>query len=140
MKLQLEETKQRVDSQKAEQQKLQKIIADADAEQVQQRKQLEQVEEREEEVEGRTTASESSVRPVCLCDVSPGDQRAGHTGEAAAAAQRRASAAAGEDQDPAVHPQQGRLPLQAAGGGRASAQAGGQEAAAQEEHPGQDHP
>ncbi|XP_070700110.1 cilia- and flagella-associated protein 58 [Pempheris klunzingeri] len=43
MKLQLEETKQRVDSQKAEQQKLQKIIADADAEQVQQTKQLEQV-------------------------------------------------------------------------------------------------
>ncbi|KAM6911713.1 cilia- and flagella-associated protein 58 [Lycodopsis pacificus] len=43
MKLQLEETKQRVDSQKAEQQKLQKIIADADAEQVQQMKQLDQV-------------------------------------------------------------------------------------------------
>ncbi|XP_034745536.1 cilia- and flagella-associated protein 58 [Etheostoma cragini] len=42
-KLQLEETKQHVDSQKAEQQKLQKIIADADAEQVQQKKQLEQV-------------------------------------------------------------------------------------------------
>uniref|UniRef100_A0A4W6DUE0 Cilia and flagella associated protein 58 n=1 Tax=Lates calcarifer TaxID=8187 RepID=A0A4W6DUE0_LATCA len=43
IKLQLEETKQRVDSQKAEQQKLQKIIADADAEQIQQKKQLEQV-------------------------------------------------------------------------------------------------
>ncbi|XP_068577374.1 cilia- and flagella-associated protein 58 [Cebidichthys violaceus] len=43
MKLQLEETKQRVDSQKAEQQKLQKIIADADSEQVQQKKQLDQV-------------------------------------------------------------------------------------------------
>ncbi|XP_034093538.1 LOW QUALITY PROTEIN: cilia- and flagella-associated protein 58-like [Gymnodraco acuticeps] len=43
MKLQLEETKQRVDSQKAEQLKLQKIIADADAEQIQQKKQLEQV-------------------------------------------------------------------------------------------------
>ncbi|XP_031166935.1 cilia- and flagella-associated protein 58 [Sander lucioperca] len=43
MKLQLEETKQSVDGQKAEQQKLQKIIADADAEQVQQKKQLEQV-------------------------------------------------------------------------------------------------
>uniref|UniRef100_A0A3Q3NR69 Cilia and flagella associated protein 58 n=1 Tax=Labrus bergylta TaxID=56723 RepID=A0A3Q3NR69_9LABR len=35
--------KQLVDSQKAEQQKLQKIIADADAEQIQQKKQLEQV-------------------------------------------------------------------------------------------------
>lgn len=43
MKLQLEEAKQRADSQKAEQQKLQKIIADADAEQIQQKKQLEQV-------------------------------------------------------------------------------------------------
>ncbi|XP_034538757.1 cilia- and flagella-associated protein 58 [Notolabrus celidotus] len=43
MRLQLEETKQHVDSQKAEQQKLQKIIADADAEQIQQKKQLEQV-------------------------------------------------------------------------------------------------
>ena len=43
MKLQLEETKQRVDSQKAEQLKLQKMIADADAEQIQQKKQLEQV-------------------------------------------------------------------------------------------------
>lgn len=43
MKLQLEETKQRVDGQKAEQQNLQKIIADADAEHLQQKKQMEQV-------------------------------------------------------------------------------------------------
>lgn len=43
MKLQLEETKQRVDGQKAEQQNLQKIIADADAQHVQQKKQMEQV-------------------------------------------------------------------------------------------------
>lgn len=43
MKLQLEETKQRVDSQKAEQQNLQKVIADADAEHAQQKKQTEQV-------------------------------------------------------------------------------------------------
>ncbi|XP_063751732.1 cilia- and flagella-associated protein 58 isoform X2 [Eleginops maclovinus] len=43
MKLQLEETKQCVDGQKAEQLKLQKIISDADAEQIQQKKQLEQV-------------------------------------------------------------------------------------------------
>ncbi|XP_076607181.1 cilia- and flagella-associated protein 58 [Chaetodon auriga] len=43
MKLQLEETKQRVDSQKAEQEKLQKVIADADTDQIQQKKQLEQV-------------------------------------------------------------------------------------------------
>ncbi|TKS83720.1 Cilia- and flagella-associated protein 58 [Collichthys lucidus] len=43
LKLQLEETKQRFDSQKVEQQKLQKIIADADAEQIQLKKQLEQV-------------------------------------------------------------------------------------------------
>ncbi|XP_074528557.1 cilia- and flagella-associated protein 58 [Halichoeres trimaculatus] len=43
MKLQLEEKKQHVDSQKAEQQKLQKIIADTDAEQIQQKKQLDQV-------------------------------------------------------------------------------------------------
>lgn len=49
MKLQLEETKQRVDTQKAEQQKLQKVIADADAEQIQQKKQLEQVNQDEEE-------------------------------------------------------------------------------------------
>lgn len=47
MKLQLEETKQRVDSQKAEQQNLQKIIADADAEHAQQKKQTEQVKKRE---------------------------------------------------------------------------------------------
>lgn len=43
MKVQLEETKQCVDGQKAEQQKLQKIIADADAQHVQQKKQMEQV-------------------------------------------------------------------------------------------------
>ncbi|XP_023121554.1 cilia- and flagella-associated protein 58 [Amphiprion ocellaris] len=43
LKQQLEETKQHVDSQRTEQQKLQKIIADADAEQIQQKKQLEQV-------------------------------------------------------------------------------------------------
>uniref|UniRef100_A0A3P8T3Q4 Cilia and flagella associated protein 58 n=1 Tax=Amphiprion percula TaxID=161767 RepID=A0A3P8T3Q4_AMPPE len=43
LKQQLEETKQRVDSQRTEQQNLQKIIADADAEQIQQKKQLEQV-------------------------------------------------------------------------------------------------
>ncbi|KAG8008181.1 Cilia-and flagella-associated protein 58 [Nibea albiflora] len=43
LKLQLEETRQRSDSQKVEQQKLQKIIADADAEQIQQKKQLDQV-------------------------------------------------------------------------------------------------
>ncbi|XP_037605427.1 cilia- and flagella-associated protein 58 [Sebastes umbrosus] len=42
-KLHLEETKQRVDSQKAEQQKLEKFIADADAKKVQRKKQLEQV-------------------------------------------------------------------------------------------------
>lgn len=48
MKLQLEETKQRVDSQQAEQQKLQKIVADSDAEQVQQKKQLDQVETEKE--------------------------------------------------------------------------------------------
>lgn len=43
MKLQLEETKQRVDSQKAEQQHLQRTLADADAEHAQQKKQMEQV-------------------------------------------------------------------------------------------------
>ncbi|KAF7661063.1 hypothetical protein LDENG_00270080 [Lucifuga dentata] len=43
MKQQLEETKQRADSHKAEQQKLHKLIADADAEQIRQKKQLEQV-------------------------------------------------------------------------------------------------
>ncbi|KAM8899578.1 cilia- and flagella-associated protein 58 isoform 1-T1 [Spinachia spinachia] len=43
MKLKLEETKQHVDSQKAEQQTLQMIVANADAEQVQQKKQLNQV-------------------------------------------------------------------------------------------------
>jgi len=47
IKLQLEETKQRVDSQRAEQQKLQKIIADTEGEQIQQKKQLEQVEKEE---------------------------------------------------------------------------------------------
>lgn len=46
-KQQLEEAKQRVDSQKAEQQKLQKILADADVEQIQQKKQLEQVKKKE---------------------------------------------------------------------------------------------
>lgn len=53
MKLQLEETKQRVESQKAEQQKLQKIIADADAEQIQLKKQLEQVKEEDKRQEGK---------------------------------------------------------------------------------------
>ena len=43
IKQQLEEKKQRVDKQKAEQQKLQNIITDADAEQIKQKKQLEQV-------------------------------------------------------------------------------------------------
>lgn len=43
MKLQLEETRQRVDSQRAEQQNLQKMLSDADAEHVQQKKQTEQV-------------------------------------------------------------------------------------------------
>ncbi|XP_028322431.1 cilia- and flagella-associated protein 58 [Gouania willdenowi] len=43
IKLQLEETKQCVDNQKAEQQNLQKIICDADTMQIQQKKQLEQV-------------------------------------------------------------------------------------------------
>ena len=43
IKLQLEETKQQVESQKTEELKLQKMIADADAEQVQQKKQLDQV-------------------------------------------------------------------------------------------------
>ncbi|XP_071376273.1 cilia- and flagella-associated protein 58-like [Centroberyx affinis] len=43
MKQQVEETKQRNDSQKAEEQKLHKIIADADAEQIRQKKQLDQV-------------------------------------------------------------------------------------------------
>ncbi|XP_047199497.1 cilia- and flagella-associated protein 58 isoform X1 [Hippoglossus stenolepis] len=43
IKLHLEETKQHVESQKTEELKLQKIIADADAEQVQQKKQLDQV-------------------------------------------------------------------------------------------------
>lgn len=53
MKLQLEETKQCVESQKAEQQKLQKIIADADAEQIQLKKQLEQVKEEDKRQEGK---------------------------------------------------------------------------------------
>lgn len=44
MKVQLEETKQQIESQKVEQQKLQKIIADTDAEVFQLKKQLEQVE------------------------------------------------------------------------------------------------
>ncbi|XP_068600277.1 cilia- and flagella-associated protein 58 [Brachionichthys hirsutus] len=43
MKAQLEESKQHVDSQKAEQQKLQKILTEADNEQMLQKKQLEQV-------------------------------------------------------------------------------------------------
>lgn len=43
MKVQLEETKHQVDGQRAEQQKLQKIIADADADVFQLKKQLEQV-------------------------------------------------------------------------------------------------
>lgn len=43
MKLQLEETKQQIESQKVEQQKLQKIIADTDAEVFQLKKQLDQV-------------------------------------------------------------------------------------------------
>lgn len=43
MKLQLEETKQLIESQKVEQQKLQKIITDTDAEVFQLKKHLEQV-------------------------------------------------------------------------------------------------
>lgn len=53
MKLQLEETRQRVDGQKAEQQNLQKIIADADAQHVQQKKQMEQV--KSEKLRGKVT-------------------------------------------------------------------------------------
>ena len=43
IKLQLEETKQQVECQNAEELKLLKIITDSDAEQVQQKKQLDQV-------------------------------------------------------------------------------------------------
>lgn len=43
MKLQLEETKQQIESQKVEQQKLQKTIADTDTEVFQLKKQMEQV-------------------------------------------------------------------------------------------------
>uniref|UniRef100_A0A3B4WB06 Cilia and flagella associated protein 58 n=1 Tax=Seriola lalandi dorsalis TaxID=1841481 RepID=A0A3B4WB06_SERLL len=65
-KLQLEETKQRVDSQKAEQQKLQKIIADADAEQIQQKKQLEQV-IRERDTLGKQLLRRNDERAL-LCE------------------------------------------------------------------------
>lgn len=80
IKLQLEDTKQRVDSQKTEQQKLQKIIADCDAEQIQQKKQLEQVTEER----GRQAQTE---RLGAHCVFSEGDQRAGQPRQAAAALQ-----------------------------------------------------
>lgn len=43
MKLQLDDTRHVVDSEKAEQQKLQRIVADGDAEQLRLNKQVEQV-------------------------------------------------------------------------------------------------
>lgn len=46
LKLQLEDTKQHVDSQHAEQQKLQKLLADIECEKIQQQKQLDQVKEK----------------------------------------------------------------------------------------------
>lgn len=65
-KQQLEEAKQRVDGQKAEQQKLQKIIADADAEQIQQKKQLEQVKKEIDEKRGPGKDSDRLVSHYLL--------------------------------------------------------------------------
>lgn len=59
VKLQLEETKQSVDGQRAEKQKLQKVISDTEAEQIQHKKQLEQV--KKENADGlRQTMLETS--------------------------------------------------------------------------------
>lgn len=142
MKVQLEETKQRVDSQKAEQQNLQKIIADADAEQIQQKKQLEQVkkEKKADKMEQRKWIL-SLFRKLhqimdCWQNFSQGDQRAWQPGQAAATSQRWACTAVWEDQDPAINPEQRGLSLQQEDGRQPPAQAGDQEAKAQEEHPG----
>lgn len=62
MKLQLEETKQRVDSQRAEQHNLQKMLADADAEHAQQKKQTEQV--KKEKLWCREKKNENSHQPL----------------------------------------------------------------------------
>lgn len=85
MKLQLEETKQRVDSQKAEQQNLQKILADADAEHVQQKKQMEQV--KKDKLRCREENGEVSP-PITGNNCLKGQQRAGQLGQAAASPQR----------------------------------------------------
>lgn len=100
MKLQLEETKQRVDSQRAEQQNLQKMLADADAEHVQQKKQTEQVKKmklwcREKK---KWEFSPAITGKNCLKDL----QRARQPGQAAAPPQRGEEAPVREDQDPAV--------------------------------------
>lgn len=100
MKLQLEETKQRVDSQRAEQQNLQKMLADADAQQVQQKKQTEQVKEeklwcREEKT---WEFSPAVTGKNWLQDL----QRARQPGQAAAPPQPGEEAPVREDQDPAV--------------------------------------
>lgn len=89
MKNLLEETKQQIDSQKVEQQKLQKIIADTDAEVFQLKKQLEQV--------GRETASMKRVNTERILvrilsmgqTFREGGERAGQPGQAPAAAQQR---------------------------------------------------
>lgn len=103
MKLQLEETKQHVDSQRAEQQNLQKMLADADAEHAQQKKQTEQVTKvklwwREKENENFSPAITGKN---WLEDL----QRARQPGQAAAPPQRGEEAPVREDQDPAVSPE-----------------------------------
>ncbi len=91
MKLQLEETKQRVDTQKAEQRKLQKIIADADAEQIQQKKQLEQVKKEKEEdktKQSKRMTNRDLYLIICWQNFCQGDQRTGQPGKTAATPQR----------------------------------------------------
>lgn len=67
-----------------------------------------------------------------------GHQRTWYPGHPAGATQRRAGPALREDQDPALHPGQGRAPVPPASGGHQAPQARNQEAPQGEEHPQQE--
>lgn len=140
MKLQLEETKQQIESQKVEQQKLQKIIADTDAEVFQLKKQLEQVicEAARRQEAGECKANPFVTEMLFVGKTSrEGGERSRQPGEAPSAPQQRVLAAVREDPHSAVSPQQRRLSLQPARQGHRPPEVGAAEAAAEEEHPGQ---
>lgn len=111
MKLQLEETKQQIESQKVEQQTLQKIIVDTDTDVFQLKKQLEQVGGESAQWHNKVNAKCSDFG-CCAATFHEGGERERQLGQTSAAAQQRVLIAVREDSHPAVSPQQRRLPLQ----------------------------